>query len=90
MAEPNDVFKHLENVLFLKKYTVFSGLNTDELRAIAVISKEISVPGNYRIVKENDLGDSFFIVKKGTLRVATGGEGAQVDLGTVAENGVFG
>ena len=90
MADSKDVFKHLENVLYLKNFTPFSGLKTDELRAIAVIAREITVPDHYCIVRENDAGDSFFIVKKGTLRVAKGGDKAQVEVGTVGENEVFG
>lgn len=72
MVEKVDVLRLMENVIFLKKYTLFSELNTEEIRALALIAHEIEVQDGECVVREGDPGDVFFIVKKGKMRIVKG------------------
>jgi CRP-like cAMP-binding protein len=62
-------FKLLENVIFLKKSAIFSSMEAAELRAIAAITEEHVFKEKSAIVRENELGDSLYIVKKGSVNV---------------------
>ena len=90
MDKPKDVLRLMENVIFLKKYTLFSGLNTDELRTLAVIAEEIDVVDGTCIVKENDAGDSMFIIKRGELKIVKGSGETAIQLAVIPKNGYFG
>ena len=59
----------LENVLFLKKNALFSTIKTSELSAVAAIAEELSFHDGEEIVKENDPGDSAFIIKEGRIKI---------------------
>src|SRR3989339_1145698 len=86
MDEPVDIFKLLENVVFLKKYTFFSGLHAEDLKTLAFIILEKRYQDNEVVVREEEPGDSFFLVKQGSLRIEKGGQ----ELARIAENGCFG
>jgi CRP-like cAMP-binding protein len=89
MAESRmDALRFLENVIFLKKFTLFSGLETAELRALALIAKEVSLIDGEYAVREGDAGDSFFIVKSGALRIVKN-EGL-IELARVGRGECFG
>ena len=60
-------FKLLENVIFLKKTALFSSMETGDLRAIAAITEEIAFKKEEEIVKEDDVGDSMYIIKEGSV-----------------------
>jgi CRP-like cAMP-binding protein len=59
----------LENVIFLKKTALFSSIKTSELRAVASIVEELSFHYGDEIVKENDPGDSAYIIKEGRVKI---------------------
>jgi len=59
--------KLLEDVIFLKKTALFSSMETGDLRAIAAIAEEVAFKTEEEIVKENDVGDSMYIIKKGSV-----------------------
>ena len=59
----------LENVIFLKKTATFSSMQTSDLRAIVAISEEVTFSTGMEIVRENELGDSMYIVKGGKVQV---------------------
>lgn len=86
----NDVLKVMENVVFLKKYSIFSGVETENIRAIAVIVKEISLNNGDVILKENDIGESFFILKKGEIRVTTGKDDKETEIVKMSVGQIFG
>lgn len=86
MNSRSDVFRLLENVIYLKKYTLFSELNTEELRALAVITDQIEVKEGDVVVRDGDAGDSFFIVKRGELRVVKGEGTHAVELSRIRQN----
>lgn len=62
-------FHLLENVIFLKKTMLFSSMQTSELRALADIAKELTFDGDKEIVRENDVGDSLYIIKDGSVAI---------------------
>jgi CRP-like cAMP-binding protein len=90
MDEKVDILHLMETVIFLKRYTIFSALATEELRTLAFISKDVSVKDGQRVVRENDAGDSFFIIKHGMLRIVTESGGRAVELAVLRENECFG
>jgi CRP-like cAMP-binding protein len=63
------LFTILENVIFLKKTHLFSSLETDELRTIALIIKQDLYKRGEQIVRENDYGDSLFVIKEGSVDI---------------------
>ena len=62
-------FSLLENVIFLKKTALFSNIKTSELRAVASVVEELSFHVGDAIVKENDPGDSAYIIKEGRVKI---------------------
>jgi CRP/FNR family transcriptional regulator, cyclic AMP receptor protein len=62
-------FDLLENVIFLKKTSLFSAVQTSELRAVAAIVEEFSVKAGEELVKESDAGDCVYIIKDGKVRI---------------------
>lgn len=62
-------FRVLENVVFLHGTTLFAGVHTDEIRAIASIAEELSFDPGEVIVRENDVGDSLYLIKDGSVRI---------------------
>lgn len=90
MPKTGDVLRLMENVIFLKKYTLFAGLNTEDLRSLAVIADEIEVPDKAFAVKEGDAGDSMFIIKRGELKIIKGSGDAAVELAVIPKNSYFG
>jgi CRP-like cAMP-binding protein len=62
-------FDLLENVIFLKKTSLFSAVHTSELRAVASIVEEITVEAGDDLVKESDAGDCVYIIKDGKVRI---------------------
>ncbi len=81
----------LENVLFLKKTALFSNIKTSELRAIASVVEEISFHYGDVIVKENDPGDSAYIIKEGRIKIVKKTpNGGGVDLAVLSEGEFFG
>ena len=62
-------FALLEKVIFLKKTALFSSMETSELRAIAAIAEEVTFEEGDEIVRENDVGDSLYIIKEGGVSI---------------------
>lgn len=84
-------FHLLENVIFLKKSPIFSTMKTSELRAVAAIAEELSFESGQEIVREDDLGDSMYLIKEGTVTVSKKmGEGRTIDLAEMSQGDCFG
>lgn len=80
----------MENVIFLKRNPLFAHVRTEELRAIAAISQEREYKKDECIVKENDPGDSLFIVKSGSIRVTKSMGAQEVLLAILPAESCFG
>lgn len=55
----------------LKTVYFFSKLTDAEVSKVAVITKEIDLPGEKHIFKEGDKGDALYVVLKGEVRIST-------------------
>ena len=64
----------------LKKIPVFADVDDEELRHIANLMAEVSVPDGKELVREGDYSYDVLVIEEGTARVEKGGE-------TVAELG---
>lgn len=84
-------FALLEKVIFLKKTALFSSMETSELRAIAAIADEVTFKEGDEIVRENDVGDSLYIIKEGSVGIIKAVNGKQtVKLADCAQGDCFG
>ena len=58
-----------EKILLLKEIEIFSGLSPAELAAIATVTKELNYPGDQTVIKQNDVGETVFLVIDGEVEV---------------------
>jgi CRP-like cAMP-binding protein len=90
-ARRTDSFRILESVIFLKKSFLFSTMKTGELRAIAAVAEEVRFDGGEEIVRENDVGDSMYLIREGVVRVVkNAGVEHAVDLARLSTGDCFG
>lgn len=91
ITENNQLFSILENVIFLKKTALFSSLETHELRVIVTIVEEYTFTQGKDIVRENDVGDSLFIIKEGRVEILKRAKNHEnVKLAELGEGDCFG
>jgi CRP/FNR family transcriptional regulator len=91
--EKNSVksFIVLENVIFLKKTSLFTHVQTRELRAIASIAEEVTFETGEEVVKESDAGDSMYIIKEGRVKITKKTpDNKSIDLADLAAGECFG
>ena len=90
-SAPENMFRILENVVFLKKNRLFMTMLTRDLRALSAIAEERSFLPGAGIVREGDVGDSLFIIKTGSVRIEKKDEnGDPIHLATLKANDFFG
>jgi CRP-like cAMP-binding protein len=70
----------LENVLVLKKSTIFSMVSTSDLRAVAAVIKEMNYQDGELIIREKDIGDSMYIIRKGAVRIEKKSQGNKTNI----------
>jgi CRP-like cAMP-binding protein len=58
----------------LKRIGIFAGLPDDELRHIANLAAEVSVPAGKELVREGDYSYDVLAIEEGTAEVTRGGE----------------
>lgn len=84
-------FKILEDVIFLKKSSLFSTMRTAELRAVAGIAEEMTFKTGEEIVREGELGDSMFMIRSGSVSIVKNANGGQkLVLATLHKGDCFG
>ena len=77
-AEPS----HDARIRHLERVPLFSGLNEDELRRVAELSRIAEAPAGTAITQIGEPGDSFFIIIDGAVAVRTPvGAGSQLQPG---------
>ena len=90
-TDKEKTLKLLENVIFLKKTALFSSMETRELYAIATIAVEITFEADKEIVRENDVGDSMYIIKNGSVNIVKAvDEKQKVKLAELSKGECFG
>jgi CRP/FNR family cyclic AMP-dependent transcriptional regulator len=65
----NDPVSILENVLVLKRSAIFSMVSTSDLRAVAAVITEMNFVEGERIIREKDIGDSMYLIRRGSVRI---------------------
>ncbi|MBD3391824.1 MAG: cyclic nucleotide-binding domain-containing protein [Chitinivibrionales bacterium] len=80
----------LENVIFLKKSPLFSSMKTGDLRAVAEIAEEMTFSGGDEIVRENDVGDSMYIIKEGSVAISKEAGDRRLELARLKKGDCFG
>jgi CRP-like cAMP-binding protein len=60
--------------VLLATVPIFEGLSKKQLKAVAKSSEVVDYMAGHSIVREGDLGDSFFVVLHGQAKVSTGGK----------------
>ncbi len=63
----------IEKMLFFKGVGMFAELSGEELRRVAQISEEVSLPSGRTIFRRGDPGDAMYLVLDGTVRIVVDG-----------------
>lgn len=81
----------LENILVLKKTVLFSAVPTVVLRAVAARMEECCIRAGEPVVREGELGDSLYLIKKGRVRISKKiGASDSTDLAELTDGECFG
>lgn len=85
----DDMLTPLEKVLLLQHIEMFSNLPTDQLAALAEISREVSLLAGDKVYRELDAPDGLYLVLEGSVRLSQGERtvsvaGPQVSFGVWA------
>ena len=76
----------IEKVIFLKGVSLFEHIPPNDLIVIAQISHEENIPKGHPIFKENDTGDSLYLIVSGDVLIHKSEE----NLANIGSGGVFG
>ena len=80
-----------EKILLLKEIEIFSDLSPAELAAIATVTKELNYPEDRTVIKQNDVGDTVFLVVDGEVEVIKEKtDGDEMVIATIGEGDAFG
>jgi hypothetical protein len=80
-----------EKILLLKGIEIFSGLGPSELAAIAAVTEELDYAEDTTVIKQNDAGDTLFLIIRGRVQVIIEEqEGKEVLLDYIETGGAFG
>ena len=88
--EQHRIFTILERVLFLREVEIFKNVDTERLAVIAEIAKEIGVVSGETVAREGEIGESLYIIKKGSLRIVKEKDGKQYTLKKILQGECFG
>lgn len=81
----------LENILTLKHSPMFSSVTTRELEAVAMVAEEVQYGPGETIVREGEVGDSMFLIKKGVVHISKRvSAGAMAKLAELSAGECFG
>jgi len=80
-----------EKILLLKEIEIFSGLSAAELAAIAAITKELDYASERTVIKQNDVGETVFLIIEGQVDVIMEHSGGkEVIIDHISSGGAFG
>ena len=80
-----------ERILLLKEIKIFSGLSVEELAAIAAETKELNYPKGRTVIKQNNVGETVFLIIEGKVEVIMEQtDGKEVLLDHIESGGAFG
>ncbi len=87
---PEKIFPLMKRILFLKNVEMFKSINTEKLMLIAKIAEEVSFKKGETISKQNDIGDTLYIIKTGSLRIIQENENQRVVLSIIKSGESYG
>ncbi len=80
-----------EKILLLKEIEIFSDLSAAELAAIASVTKELDYPEDRTVIKQNDVGETVFLIIDGQVDVIMEkADGQKVIIDHISTGGSFG
>jgi HEAT repeat protein len=80
-----------EKIMLLREIDIFSDLKVAELAAIAAVTEELSYPPAQQVFKQEDVGDTMFMVISGLVEVVRElSPDDRVVLDTIGRGGAFG
>ncbi|MCP3944810.1 MAG: cyclic nucleotide-binding domain-containing protein [Desulfobacteraceae bacterium] len=80
-----------KKILLLKEIEIFSGLSAAELAAIAAVTKELDYPEGRTVIKQNNIGETVFLIIKGRVEVIMEQENdKEIMLDHIESGGAFG
>ena len=74
----------------LKRVPLFSGVDAAKLKLLAFTSKVVRFKANELLFRQNDAGDSAYVILSGTARVFVAGEDGPIELAQVGETDFVG
>jgi len=80
-----------DKILHLKKINLFEGLSVSELAAVASVTEEIVYPPGETVIKENETGETMYLIIKGEVSVIKGQEkGREIEIDRIGAGDYFG
>ncbi|MDP6350696.1 MAG: cyclic nucleotide-binding domain-containing protein [Alphaproteobacteria bacterium] len=70
--ETGAVLSTIEKLLFLKKVPIFAQVRDEYLANLARLLEELSFESGEEIVRENEVGESMFVIVSGSVRILSG------------------
>lgn len=67
----------MERVLFFRRVPLFEGLSTADLKQVAELSEEVEFSAGEEIARQDEPGDTMYLVVSGNIRVQTGSAGGE-------------
>jgi CRP/FNR family transcriptional regulator, cyclic AMP receptor protein len=74
----------------LKRVPLFSGVDAAKLKLLAFTSKVVRFKANEVLFRQNDVGDSAYVILSGTARVFVEGADGEIELAQVGETDFVG
>jgi len=68
--EEQSPYTLLENLVSLKRSSLFSAVPTRDLEAVAAVAEELRFEPDECIVREGDVGDSLYLIKEGSVVIS--------------------
>jgi len=97
IAEPKEEGSMTESltlpkiILWLKRIEIFEQLTVNELAAVASVTEEIDFAENEEVIKENDQGDTLYLIIEGRVSVFKRQEdGKEIELDNMDAGDYFG
>ena len=80
----------METIIFLKGVPIFQKVDGEGLRHLAERAEEKVIEAGSLIVRENDIGDEMYIVKKGKIEIFKETNGEKNSIAFLGEKSFFG
>lgn len=81
----------IDRVIFLKQGSLFSSMRSGDLRALAAVAEELVFEPGQWVVRENELGDSLYLIREGSMVVIKSvAGGKEVTLTSLSSGDCFG